>query len=181
MEELVVKNRFGPGWSIWSLSAIVGLWATSCTQSAESRPSTASKMGAVTIVSEQRPNPVVRSEKGVVSDQGTHVLRVDRPAEVTAKTDNAVTVTLVPKKEWKLNQDFPTRLRVQAPEGVTLEKSAFTAKDAAEFGEKKARFIVSFSSAPGAKRFKAEMKFALCTDATCDPKKETIGWVIHVK
>ncbi len=135
----------------------------------------------------QKPTPSAKpkqrgqSKERAIADTDTHVLRVDRPVEVSSNADNSFKITLTPKKGWKINQEFPTKLRIEAASGVQIAKPIQKAKDAAKFGEKGATFVVPFTSNIGDKKFKASLKFAMCTEATCDPKKENLAWSIKVK
>jgi hypothetical protein len=57
-----------------------------------------------------------------------------------------------------------------------------TSADAASFEEKVATWDVKFTAkAAGEKKFGAKFKFAVCTETTCDPKKEMLGWTVAVK
>lgn len=106
---------------------------------------------------------------------------VDTPAGV-AGADSVVTVTLSPKKGWHVNQDFPTKLTITPPAGVTLAKDKLKKADAAEFNNNTAKFAVKYkAAAAGAKSFNAVFKFAVCSAATCDPKTEKLAWNVSVK
>ncbi len=54
--------------------------------------------------------------------------------------------------------------------------------EAATFTEKAAQFKVGFQAASaGDKAFAATFRFAMCTDATCDPKSADLAWNLAVK
>ncbi len=106
---------------------------------------------------------------------------VETPAGV-AGADSVVTVTLTPKKGWHVNQDFPTKLTITPPAGVTLAKDKLKKPDATEFNDNTAKFAVKYkAAAAGDKSFNATFKFAVCSAATCDPKTEKLAWNVSVK
>jgi hypothetical protein len=122
------------------------------------------------------------ASKGVRIDGEGYTLSVDVPAEVASGAEGAVRVTVQPKSGWKLNQEFPTKLTVVAPSGVTLKKAKLRKGDAAHFSEKKGAFEVKFTATEvGDKDFRAKFKFAVCTDKSCDPKTEKLAWTVTVE
>ncbi len=119
--------------------------------------------------------------KPVTISKDRYDVTVNTPAGV-AGTDSVVTVTLTPKKGWHVNQDFPTKLTITPPAGVTLAKDKLKKADAAEFNDNTAKFAVKYkAAAAGDKSFSATFKFAVCSAATCDPKTEKLAWNVSVK
>lgn len=111
----------------------------------------------------------------------SYTLTVDAPAALAKGGSGTVRVKVLPKKGWKMNKEFPTKLKVAAPEGVTVSKAKQTVKDAERFEDKGATFAVQFTAdSAGKKSFTADFKFAVCTDATCDPKRQKLAWVVDV-
>ena len=93
-----------------------------------------------------------------------------------------VKLRLVPGSGYHMNKDFPTSLVMAAPAGVTLEKPRQSAADAARFSESGADFEVALTAGePGAKLVSGELKFAVCTATTCDPKREKVSFTLEVK
>ena len=69
-----------------------------------------------------------------------------------------------------------------APAGVTVDKPKQTAKDAIKLEEAGADFDVTFTpSEPGQKTFTGELKFAVCSANSCDPKKQALNFTVDVK
>ena len=92
-----------------------------------------------------------------------------------------VKLRLSPGSGFHMNKDFPTSLVLAAPPGVTLEKPRQTAADA-RFSETGADFEVALTaSEPGSKLVSGELKFAVCTATTCDPKREKVSFTLEVK
>lgn len=91
-------------------------------------------------------------------------------------------VSLVPKGEYHVNQDFPMTIAIKAPDGVTLPKAKLEKGDAAEFAEKKARFDVPFTAAAaGEHRVECDINFAVCTPETCVPDERTLALNLAVE
>jgi hypothetical protein len=117
-----------------------------------------------------------------LAETDTYVVNANVPATAATGADTVVTINLTPKTGWKINQEFPTKLKVTPPEGVTLASATQGASDADKFSEKAAVFNVKFNAtSAGPKSFTADFRFAVCTDATCDPKKAALAWNLDVK
>ncbi len=118
----------------------------------------------------------------VLAETDTYIVKADVPTEVASGEEAVVTINLLPKTGWKINQEFPTKLKVTAPEGITLNADSQSAAEAESFDEKKGTFKVSCKpDGAGEKAFGADFRFAVCTDATCDPKKAQLAWTLNVK
>jgi len=139
-----------------------------------------SKKGPETIA--KAPPPPVTAGAGPVIDKPTYQVKVLVAGSYAAGKPGAVDVTLTPKTGWKVNQDFPTKLEITAPEGVTLASAKLKKEDAAAFNEKGAAFRVAFTPATaGTKAFAAKFKFVICNDDSCDPSTEQLSWQVAVK
>jgi hypothetical protein len=91
-------------------------------------------------------------------------------------------IHIAPGAGFHVNKDYPTVVSVVAPTGVTVEKARQTAKDALRMEEAGADFEVAFTPAePGKKLFTGELKFAVCSANSCDPKKERLAFTVEVK
>ncbi|HZF50390.1 MAG TPA: hypothetical protein VE093_17150 [Polyangiaceae bacterium] len=101
-------------------------------------------------------------------------------AKVSAKS--SATITVVPTDGFKMNLEYPTKVTLNAPAGVSLEKAKLTAKDAKQLDAKAAIFDVAFTaSEPGKKTITGEIKFAVCTENSCDPKSQQIAIDVDVQ
>lgn len=129
-------------------------------------------------VKADKPTAEKPKVKTIVRKTATHIVTV---TPSPGSGGGAFTVSLKPTPGWKINMDFPTSLKIAAPAGVKIPKASMGKGDAAKFGEKAAAFKVKFGSSAGAQKFNAVFKFAMCTEATCDPKKETLAFVVDVK
>jgi hypothetical protein len=90
-------------------------------------------------------------------------------------------VALEPKGHWHINQDYPISIKVKAPAGLELPKAELGKPDAAEFGEKIAKFDVPFTpKAAGPATVECEVSFAMCTPETCVPDTRTLALALPV-
>lgn len=110
------------------------------------------------------------------------VLKVDAPAAKVGQKSVAK-VKITPGAGFHMNKEYPTSLVfTTVPAGVLVDKMKLTAKDAAKFEEAGAEFDVAYTAAqPGKKVVSGELKFAVCSATTCDPKKSNVSFEIDVK
>jgi hypothetical protein len=112
----------------------------------------------------------------------SYQVRLDVPATMSPGTEGVVRVFVEPKTGWKMNFDFPTRLEIVPPAGVSVVKAALSVEDAERFEAKGATFAVKFTAdSPGVKQFQGKFRFAVCTDSTCDPKKSELSWSVNIQ
>ena len=136
----------------------------------------------VTAVSSDGKTKILDVGGTVLAETDTYIVKADVPADLASGAEAVVTINLVPKTGWKINQEFPTKLKITAPEGVTLAADTQGAEEAEKFSEKQATFKVTCNpEGAGEKAFTADFRFAVCTEATCDPKKAELAWTLNVK
>jgi hypothetical protein len=83
---------------------------------------------------------------------------------------------------FHVNLEYPMKLTVDAPSGVTLDKSKQIGRDAVKFAKEGTDFAIGFTSAEtGKKAFKGEFKFAVCTENNCSPTTEKIAFDVDVQ
>lgn len=120
---------------------------------------------------------------GAVAQQPTpYVLKVDAPP--AKKGQKAVAkVHITPGAGYHMNKEYPTSLVLSSvPAGVTVDKMKWTMKDAAKWTEQEGEFDIAYTAAePGKKTVTGEIKFAVCSANTCDPKKSNVSFEIDVK
>jgi hypothetical protein len=111
-----------------------------------------------------------------------YVLKIDAPA-AKAGQKAVARVHITPGAGYHMNKEYPTSLVfTTVPAGVLVDKVKLTAKDAAKFEEAGAEFDVAYTAAqPGKKVVSGELKFAVCSATTCDPKKSNVSFEIDVK
>jgi hypothetical protein len=109
-------------------------------------------------------------------------LLIQPPADAKAGQAGQVTVKVVPKKPWHMNLDFPTKLEVEAPDGVTLAKATQKKADAVKLDDDNCEFAVEFTPASaGEQTFTGKFKFAVCQDEACAPVTEDLEFKVAVK
>ncbi len=191
----MLRGKLGP--ALFSVLALSLVWAA-CTKDATSEALPAAPAVDQAGAAKAAPAPApTQATQATVSDgagdvvatgktvggDDSYTVTVDAPDSVAAGGEGTVRVSVVPKKGWKMNHEFPTKLAVTAPAGVTVtNKAEQKVADAERFDDSGAVFAVKFkASEAGSKSFAAKFKFAVCTDATCDPKKEQLAWVVNVQ
>jgi hypothetical protein len=104
-------------------------------------------------------------------------LQVTPPAAGKAGADATAHVVVTPGTGYHVNQDFPTKLVITPPDGVTVAKAEQHKEDAATFNETKLQFDVVLTPAKaGTYKVAGSLKFAVCTETSCDPKKREIAF-----
>ncbi|HYU16419.1 MAG TPA: hypothetical protein VEL05_10115 [Candidatus Acidoferrum sp.] len=116
-----------------------------------------------------------------IADTPTYTVTLAAPAQVGKGAQATATVEILPKEGWKLNKEFPTKLTITEPAGVKVAKKEQTVADAVAFAEKSGKWSVEFQAdSTGGKDFTAVVKFAVCTETSCDPKKQELAWNVAV-
>lgn len=115
------------------------------------------------------------------AEDASFKLKVDVPA--AQKGVPAVAkITLQPGPGYHVNKSYPTSLALTPPPGVTVDKPKLAGADAVRLEEAGAQFDVKFTAAEaGQKTIAGELKFAVCSASSCDPKKEKLTLVVNVK
>ena len=94
----------------------------------------------------------------------------------------AVEIALQSRGEWHVNQEYPIRVDLAAPEGVALPKAELVKDDAEEFGEDQVRFLATVEpSAAGNHEVSCDVSFALCTEENCILERRTVAMQLEVQ
>lgn len=110
-------------------------------------------------------------------------LAVEAPAAAAPGTEVTARVVVTPSAAFKVNTEYPTKLTIETPDGVTVAKRELKAGgadkakgDADTFEEKSLTFTVKLTpSQAGNFTVNGSFKFAVCDADQCLPKKETIA------
>jgi hypothetical protein len=113
------------------------------------------------------------------ADEGT--LTIDK-AEGKVGSELTSNLTITPTSDFHVNVDFPTKITLEAPDGVKLMKKELTAGgsskaqgDASAFSEKSMAFAIKATAdKPGSYEIKGKIKFAVCKVDQCFPKNQAI-------
>ncbi|PCC68906.1 hypothetical protein SAMN02745121_07564 [Nannocystis exedens] len=106
-------------------------------------------------------------------------LTIEKPAaKVNVKAVAAVKLTA--KGVYRINREFPARLSLTAPDGVTLDRTKLMAADA-KITEKELKFEIGLTaSTAGKKTITGELRGAVCNDADCIPFTEKVSIEVGV-
>ncbi len=122
---------------------------------------------------------VARSPGGATGTDSSFQLTAEQAAPTTAGGEAVARLVILPGAGYKMNKEFPTKLTLEPPAGVTLAKLVFEPADAERFSEKELAFAVRMTApAAGEYTIPGTLKFAVCTDTTCDPKKQKVALVL---
>ena len=122
------------------------------------------------------------SETRTLASDDSYRLELELPAAVAKGSEGVAFVTIAAKAGWHVNQDFPTKLTIDAPDGVEVDKAVQRADDAVKLTDHEARFAIKYTAtSAGTKAFGGSVKFAVCTDDTCDPKRVKLAFKVDVQ
>jgi hypothetical protein len=112
----------------------------------------------------------------------SYVLKVEAPPAKKGQKSIAK-IHITPGAGFHMNKEYPTSLVLSSvPSGVTVDKMKLTMKDAAKWEETEGEFDVAYTAAEAGKKVvTGEIKFAVCSATTCDPKKSNVSFEIDVK
>lgn len=112
-----------------------------------------------------------------------YVIEIIPPTEVLAGTESTVTVKVHPKDGWHFNLDFPTSVKVEVSDGMKVAKAKQNLDDATSKSEEEgATWSIKVTpEKAGEGTLTCNVKFAVCTETTCDPKKETLALTLDAK
>ena len=112
----------------------------------------------------------------------SYVLKVEAPPAKKGQKSVAK-VKITPAAGYHMNKEYPTSLVLTTvPSGVMVDQMKQTMKDAKKWDEAEGEFDVAYtSSEAGKKTVSGEIKFAVCSATTCDPKKSNVSFEIDVK
>jgi hypothetical protein len=109
-------------------------------------------------------------------------LAVATPPAGPAGTEAVARVSVTPTEGWHMNKEYPTKLKVTAPDGVQLAKAVFEVGDVTKLDDNELAFDIKLVAAKaGTYKVDGEIKFAVCTPETCDPKKQPIAFDLVVQ
>lgn len=92
-----------------------------------------------------------------------------------------VRLELTPRGGYQVNDEYPTAIEVIAPADVAVAKAKLGRGDGSVRHERAVFRLALTPKTAGAKRVGLKLKFALCTDATCEPRKQQVELLLSVK
>lgn len=127
------------------------------------------------------PAKTPESPPGPSVEDNTFKLSLVAEPEYSAGSAAHLKLVLEARGNYHVNQDYPIKIDLKAPTAVSLPKPSLGKPDAAEFGEKIARFDVPFTATAGAYELSADVDFAVCTPETCVPDQRKLAIKLAVK
>lgn len=96
------------------------------------------------------------------------------------KANEKVTSVITVKSQgvYHINKEYPHKAVLTAPDGVSVDAKV---KGSVNSETELTFVVVSTSAGTGKKDIAAEVKFAVCTDSTCEPKVEKVTLSVDAK
>lgn len=130
------------------------------------------------------PSPIDRPTPAASKAETERYVVEMRPAQKSyrAGADGKIDVVFEAKGEFKLNAQFPLKLKLEAPpEGVTFEKQILKREDA-KTAEKGGSFSVSFKpEKAGTYKLAGVLSVSFCSEKTCLMEKLPLDTEVVVK
>jgi len=165
------------------LSLIACLLVLACSSSEQAAPTEApaEKVAAPAVVPIE-PAPAEPAAAGPSVEDPTFTLSAVAAGPYTANTLGHFVLSLTPKGEYHVNEEYPIAITMSAPAAVTLAKAELAKADAAEFSAKTARFDVPVTpTQAGEHHVTAKVSFAVCTPENCVPDERTLDLALLVQ
>ncbi|HET7500341.1 MAG TPA: hypothetical protein VFK02_05035 [Kofleriaceae bacterium] len=110
-------------------------------------------------------------------------LAIEAPTGAKAGAEAVAKITVTPASGYHVNTEYPTKLTLTSPQGVTLAKAELVAGghdkgkgDADAFDEKQLAFAIKLTpAASGSYTINGSFKFAVCDASQCLPKRENVA------
>jgi hypothetical protein len=110
-----------------------------------------------------------------------YTLAVQPPASGKVNVPLVASIRVLPKGEYKINLEFPIKLKVSGSTAATPPQLELTAKQAARLTKAELLLKPTFKvSAPGSHAFTGTLRFSVCTEKQCEIKSETVKWTVSV-
>ncbi len=92
-----------------------------------------------------------------------------------------VRLELTPSGGYKVNEEYPIAVEIVAPADVAAAKTKLGKADATVRHERAVFRLALTPRTAGAKQVALKLRFALCTDTTCEPRKHAVDLKLDVK
>lgn len=115
-------------------------------------------------------SPVKPKSAELKVEAETYKVYVEAPKNMNIGEESAVSFFIEPAEGWKMNKEFPSKIKVEAVDGIELSEL-----DGHMIVESAASFPSQLKATKALEtEVEFELRFAVCTEATCDPKLEKI-------
>jgi hypothetical protein len=114
-------------------------------------------------------------------EEASFALRLAEAGPYKAGELGRVVLQIEPRGKFHINQEYPVEIAMTGTSDTAFPKAQLARADAAEFGEKKARFEVPFTAkSAGDHKLMCNVKFAVCTDENCVPDERNLALALAV-
>jgi len=152
---------------------LVALSATGCEESATAKPDGPEKIGAST--------GKTTTKAAAKVDDAHYVVELEAAGPYKAGEPAVAKVVLVPKGIYKVNDEYPMKLKLSSIEGVKYDKTTLVKSDF-DYSPKKGSFNIPFTPANvGETKLAGTMSMSVCSDENCLIEKVSLEKVIQVE
>lgn len=145
------------------------------------KPAAAPAPAAPTAVPAEPVLPLAAGPATSAIEEPSFAMRLAPAGPYKAGELGRFVLQIEPRGEYHINMEYPVEIAVTSDTGATFPKANLAKPDAAEFGEKKARFEVPFTAAAaGDQKVQCNVKFAVCTPETCVPDERNLTLAVAV-
>lgn len=160
------------------MSVLVSSMLLACSedkQEAEAAPQTAASAAP-------QGNDLKLEHLGDVVADATFELKLTPGGAYKAGELGHVVLSLTPKGEYHVNQEYPMHISFRGPSELTFPKTEIEKNDAVEYTESVAKYDVPLTpTAAGEHRVVADVDFAVCTEETCVPDQRKLALALTVE
>jgi len=104
-----------------------------------------------------------------------------REASARAGAATRIAVVATPKEGWKINLEYPAKLKVVSAETFAVERNEYPLADAVLKDIHELRFEIPVTpGAAGPHPIELLLKFGLCDASRCVTRQATLGWTWEV-
>lgn len=129
-----------------------------------------------------RTETLALSGDATIADTAEYTLSLKAPKDLAKGASARVWFVVKPKKGWHMNEEFPPKLKINPPEGVEVDKPNQGKEDADSYTKHEASWSINVkATTAGTKTFTGKLKFAVCTETTCNPRKPELAFALDVK
>lgn len=166
---------------LWSVGLCLALAVGCGGKPAESAPAQAAAPTPAPAPSAVPAEPIAPAAAPSSIEEASFALRIAEAGPYKAGELGRVVLSIEPRGKFHINQEYPVEIAVSGTAGTSFPKATLMKPDAAEFGEKKARFEVPFTvKSAGDHKLLANVKFAVCTDENCVPDERNLALALAV-
>lgn len=168
--------------ALFAVLAVSCSKADSSSQTGSAPPVNAPSSAGATGAKGAAPEGAIPSDQPTGPSGNSDEFKLDVVPQPAAGLEQAYKVSVAPGKGFHMNKDYPTKLSLELPAGVTSVKPVLEPADAEAFDDNQLAFAVKLTAASaGDYSIPGTLKFAVCTESTCNPKKHAIALALKAQ